>query len=141
MGDINAEPKDIPVLGEIMKEGWTDLGKNANWWGGTAAQPTCLANNSTGKPTSRDYAFACPALLTRIKGVNIHWEDTYATHAAVQVLVKLDGPPLKVNRNYKPLSLDEAVKDKVEEMFALDNDECSEEIKRKRTSDNLGDEI
>ena len=109
--------------------------------GGEVSQPTCLANNSTGKPTRRDYAFACPALLARIKGVNIHWEDTYATHAAVQVLVKLDGPPLKVNRNYKPLSLDETIKDKIEERVAVNEDECSDEIKRKRAGDHLEDDI
>eukprot|EP00973_Karenia_brevis_P079790 11072025-Karenia_brevis.AAC.1 len=54
LGDLNAEPQDIPTLQAHLDQGdFVDLGAHPNFNKGTVAN-TCYAPNSTG-PTRRDY--------------------------------------------------------------------------------------
>ncbi len=41
VGDLNAEPEDIPMVTHMLQhETWTDCGAAASMWGGTDRQPT-----------------------------------------------------------------------------------------------------
>ena len=47
MGDLNADPEDIPIIEHLMREeGWTDCGAVAEIWGGKSNEPTCCAPNA-----------------------------------------------------------------------------------------------
>ena len=102
--DLNAEPKDIAAIMDLLKEGWTDLGEKAQWWGGLAEQPTCQATNST-HLTRRDFIFVNPTLLPHIRGFNIHWTDEYPVHAEVQVQIDTGKEKTWINKNIKPADL------------------------------------
>ena len=45
VGDINAETQDIDELTDMLQQGWTDLGRHADWWGANRpkSEPTCRA--------------------------------------------------------------------------------------------------
>ena len=65
----------------------------------------------------------------------------YATHAAVQVLIKLDRPELKVNRNYEPLSLAEAVAEMINETANAKEQDRSSDIKHKKAREQIHEQI
>lgn len=139
-GDINAEPADIRALGELCHDGWTDLCLNAHWRGGTASQPTCQAHNAT-TLTRRDYAFASPSLLPLVAGFNVHWENIYTVHACMRVLIRLDGPPHCVKRNYKPISLANIVAEEIDNAMKEDESDDNDQVKRKNARNTVRENI
>ena len=47
IGDLNAEPQDIPIVAEMLEQdGWVDCGHKANLWGGEVDQGTCMGPNA-----------------------------------------------------------------------------------------------
>ena len=50
-GDINANTKNLPSLVAMLNDGWTDVGHQSHWRGGTDNQPTCQAPNNLSSPS------------------------------------------------------------------------------------------
>ena len=68
VGDINADPDDLPTLSELLaNKGWTDLGAAAATWGQLASQPTCITKQSNAA-TRRDYMFCLPVRSAWLEG-------------------------------------------------------------------------
>ena len=57
VGDVNADPADVPAIKCTLQQGWSDLGAQADQWGQPPCAYTCLAQQAL-QPTRRDYAFA-----------------------------------------------------------------------------------
>ena len=45
LGDLNAEPSDLPTLRKLQSLGWVDLASSAAIWGREPNQPTCKSPN------------------------------------------------------------------------------------------------
>ena len=105
VGDINADPTDLPSLSALLDAGWVDIGANAHVWGRTSNLPTSAAPNSTKAPNRRDFAIASPELVPLIIDFDVAWDDNYTVHAALNVLFKPQGTNIITNRNLKPAAL------------------------------------
>ena len=134
IGDINCNTNALPTLTRLFNDGWTDLGANAHWWHQPTDLPTCQAPNSKNQPTRRDYAIVCPALLPRVVDINIYWDEQFTVHAAVQVLLKLETSPTKMDRNIQPSNLSDAI-NKHNEAQAPKSEASNDDEKLKQTKD------
>lgn len=56
MGDVNADPQDLPTLKRMTEETWVDVGQLAAELSNTEVRPTCRAGGKA-KPTRRDFIF------------------------------------------------------------------------------------
>ena len=90
LGDVNADPADIPSLLDLLEnEGWTDCGAKASIWGGTDNQHTCQAPNTT-KSTRRDYAFVNDLLLPAVTSFQVEQSDVFPTHQPIFLEVDVE---------------------------------------------------
>ena len=117
VGDVNAEPADLPALQELLLNlGWTDLGAAAAMWGQPASVPTCLTKKSN-EPTRRDYIFFSPAALALVRGLVVRPGDLCPTHSTLEVHFDLDAPAYSRNKQRLPTSLDSLVQDAFVHLF------------------------
>ena len=85
VGDVKTDPSKLKNLRDLVdKEGWIDIGLNADWWGSTPAEDTC--ESKAGARTSRiDVIFASPEAVLYIQRVWVKKNMAIPTHAAVGV--------------------------------------------------------
>ena len=107
VGDINAEPSDLPDLAELLRQGWIDVGGTPECCARECANvPTCHAECKTGPPTRRDYIFASPEAAPATKECEVVWDPFYPTHARVTCALDIKGvlSHTKHFKQYKPLT-------------------------------------
>ena len=98
VGDINADPADLPTLSDLLTtQGWTDLGAAAATWGQPASQPTCITKQSNAA-TRRDYMFCNASALSLVRGLFVRAGDLCPTHSTVEVHLALDAPAFSMNK-------------------------------------------
>ena len=111
-GDFNADRANLPLLKTMCQtDGWTDLGEQAQIWGGIPSEHTCLGHNAKDY-TRNDYALANSHCLPLVKGVRVLHHEGFQVHSVLQF--KLEGS--KVVTAYqapkKPKSLYELLRSK-----------------------------
>ena len=85
VGDLNADPGNLPFLQTMCQvDGWTDLGEQAQIWGGTPSEYTCLGHNAK-NPTRNDYMIANPDCLPLVKGFRVLHQEGLQVHSVLQV--------------------------------------------------------
>ena len=67
------------------------------------------------KPTRRDYIFVNAQMLPRVKAFNIYWGLAFPVHAACKILLQFEEPKIHVSRTQKPLNLDDAIANAINE--------------------------
>ena len=111
VGDINADPDDLPTLTDMLAtKGWTDLGAAAATWGHPASQPTCITKQSHAA-TRRDYIFCNANALSLVRGLVVRAGDLCPTHSTVEVHLALDAPAFTINKLRHIVPLDSLVQD------------------------------
>ena len=53
--------------------------------------------------------FANAQMLPRVKAFNVYWDLHFPVHAACELILKYEEPKFQVLRNLKPLNLDDAI--------------------------------
>ena len=86
MGDFKLEPKETQSYGEMLDEGWTDIGENANRLEKQPNLPTCWSIVGA-KPSRIDGMIACPKALLLIHDFNVIRKEEIPTHAIVKIVV------------------------------------------------------
>jgi hypothetical protein len=107
IGDINAEPKHLSILADMLESGgWCDLGANAQIWGGTPLEFTCLTAGAK-QGYRRDFAFANDLLLPSITGFRILHQAPHAIapHSMLQVRIKPSQLPTSSTQMRQPKDL------------------------------------
>ena len=102
MGDPNASTHKLHSIAHLLNDGWIDVGHHAQVWNRTPDRATCVAPNSKNPPTRRDYVITNPAMTSMIQDFNVTWDDDYAVHAELQLMIKPAGANIATKRNHKP---------------------------------------
>ena len=117
VGDLNAEPEDVPIVQEMLQEeGWTDCAGQAGIWGRTGGQGTCTAPNSK-RTTRRDYIFACPVALPMIAGCEVHKTDEFAVHQPLRIYMQMGTKQVRKQRYRKTASAKEKFEERLESRY------------------------
>ena len=86
VGDLNAEPSDIPTLSEMLSNGWVDVGAEAGAVGGESNEPTCQANPHT-QATRRDYVIASQCAWPLVAKFRVDNTAEFSTHSVLQLVI------------------------------------------------------
>ena len=110
----------------LAKDGWTDLGANAQIWGGVPNEHTCMGHNAKDS-TRNDYAIVNDACLPMVKGVRVLHHEGFLVHGVLQF--KLDAS--KVVTAYE-------APNKPKSLYSILRDKCLEDWKQKAPQDANG---
>ena len=85
MADFNCTPEVITNVQELVDdESWVDVGHCADWWGGTADQPTCH-QRAAARETRIDGILYNMWMTPFIQNVEVWKDDEVPTHKIVQM--------------------------------------------------------
>ena len=105
LGDLNAEPEDLPTFQYLTSLGWTNLGASAALWDQVPNKPTCVAPGHHSRATIRDYILASPMALPLVAGFSVDFEDTFVTHAVLRCSLDLSQARANICKLQTPSSL------------------------------------
>ena len=91
------EPKETQNYGEMLDDGWADLGEKAHWWGKQPNQPTCWSRAGA-KPSRIDGMMACRKAVGLLKDIDIIKKEEIPTHAIVRIVVSRNA--MQEERNF-----------------------------------------
>ena len=102
-GDLNAEPRDLPALWELLEvAGWADVGAQPTW-ARTGTAPTCFAQGAK-YGTNKDFFFVDPFLLPTVQGFKVLPELFFPVHLPLQLTLVPDQAEVTVYRAAAPMA-------------------------------------
>ena len=102
MGDLNANTEDIPhVVHMIDSLGWHDLGAEANTWGGTPNEHTCVTSGTLA-PTRSDYIFCNAKGFPLVRAFHVIHSDLFSVHSILQVALVAEGADSVIYKSKVP---------------------------------------
>ena len=111
-GDLNADVPNLPFLQTmIQNDGWTDVGAQAQMWGGTPNEHTCLGHNAK-ETTRNDYMVVNDSCLPLVEGVRVLHQEGFLVHSVVQVKLKAAMVVTAYEEPKKPKSIYDLLRNK-----------------------------
>ena len=101
VGDLNAEPEDIPALKRALQHSeWHDVGAEAECFGRRAKQDTCHTG-AHARSTRRDYIFANTSSWPLIDDFVVDREAEFPTHDVLQLAINPGAAAATVGKQRK----------------------------------------
>ena len=109
-GDINASRGRVEAFEELVDTHmFTDLGREAERWGGVKEQCTCRAS-AKAAPSRIDYMLASPSLLNDIRSFEVSFNDQIPTHGKLKLTMNVRKEVKTVMKNCDPADIQELLK-------------------------------
>ena len=112
---------------EMLEEDWTDIGANADAWGGKCNQNTCRANAAANE-SRIDYILVNDAMFPMATGFEVDRTVGFCTHHVIQVKIDTAKKQEDITTTRKIGSLMDMLRNQVKE--ELKDTEATEKQKR-----------